>query len=75
MGKLNATDRDQPGSLHVKIKYTLLDGLGLFSIHPETGVISTTTSNLDREASGRFPDASGGPKLLFRLSFVTALFL
>lgn len=49
MGKLNATDRDQPDTLHVKIRYTLLDGLDRFSIHPNTGVITTVTEDLDRE--------------------------
>lgn len=49
VGKLNATDRDQPNTLHVKIKYTLLDGFDRFSIHPNTGVITTVTDGLDRE--------------------------
>lgn len=49
VGKVNATDRDQPGTLHVKIKYTLLDRLDLFAIHPATGVITTVTNTLDRE--------------------------
>ncbi|XP_063742116.1 desmocollin 2-like protein isoform X2 [Eleginops maclovinus] len=49
VGKVNGVDRDQEGSLHVKIKYTLLDGLDRFAIHPVTGVISTVTNTLDRE--------------------------
>lgn len=49
VGKLNATDRDQPETNHVKIRYTLLDGLGLFAIQPNTGVITTVTDSLDRE--------------------------
>lgn len=51
VGKLNATDRDQPGTNHVKIRYTLLDGLDLFSIQPNTGVITTVTDSLDREVN------------------------
>lgn len=51
VGKLNATDRDQPGTNHVKIRYTLLDGLDLFSIQPNTGVITTVTDTLDREVN------------------------
>lgn len=49
VGKLNATDRDQADTLHVKIRYSLLDGLDRFAIHPSTGVITTTTGGLDRE--------------------------
>ncbi|CAJ1072356.1 desmocollin 2 like [Xyrichtys novacula] len=50
VGLVNATDRDEVGSLHVKIKYSLLTGLDLFKIHPVTGVITTKTNTLDREA-------------------------
>lgn len=48
---MNATDRDKEGTQHVKIRYTLLDGLDLFAINPETGVITTRTNTLDREVS------------------------
>lgn len=51
VGKLNATDRDQEGTLHVKIKYSLVDGQNLFAINPHTGVITTVTNTLDREVS------------------------
>lgn len=51
VGKVNATDRDKKGTLHVKIKYTLLTGLDLFAINPETGAITTVTNTLDREVS------------------------
>lgn len=51
VGKLNTTDRDQPGTDHVKIRYTLLDGLDLFAIQPNTGVITTVTDSLDREVN------------------------
>lgn len=49
VGKLNATDRDQPSTKHVAIRYTLLDGRDLFSINPNTGAIATATDSLDRE--------------------------
>lgn len=51
VGKLSAADRDQEGTLHVKIKYELLSDVGLFGIEPETGVITTLTNTLDREVS------------------------
>lgn len=51
---VNATDLDMPGSQHSKIRYSLLSGQDLFSIHPQTGVISTTTNTLDREVSWVF---------------------
>lgn len=53
VGKVNATDRDQVGTLHVKIKYSLLSGLDLFTINPATGVISTVTNTLDREVKDK----------------------
>lgn len=46
---MSATDRDQAGTLHTKIKYSLLTGTDLFAIDPKTGVISTVTETLDRE--------------------------
>ncbi|GAA6234746.1 desmocollin-2 [Lates japonicus] len=54
VGKVNATDRDKKGTLHVKIKYTLLTGLDLFAINPETGVITTVTNTLDREVKDKY---------------------
>ncbi|XP_071347594.1 desmocollin 2-like protein [Trachinotus anak] len=53
VGKVNATDRDQENTDHVKIRYTLLDGLGLFAIDSQTGVITTVTNTLDREAKDK----------------------
>ncbi|XP_068196000.1 desmocollin 2-like protein [Antennarius striatus] len=54
VGKVNATDRDQEGTSHVKIRYTLLDGLDRFSINSETGVITTVTNSLDREVKDKY---------------------
>lgn len=51
VGKVNTTDKDQIGTDHVKIRYTLLTGTDMFAIHAETGVISTTNNTLDREVS------------------------
>lgn len=53
VGKVNATDKDQKGTRHVKIRYSLLTGLDLFSINPATGVISTVTNTLDREVQDK----------------------
>ncbi|XP_044076580.1 desmocollin 2 like [Siniperca chuatsi] len=53
VGTVNATDRDLKGSLHVKIRYTLLTGLDLFTINPNTGVITTATNTLDREVKDK----------------------
>ncbi|KAK2822450.1 hypothetical protein Q5P01_022515 [Channa striata] len=49
VGKVTATDRDQAGSDHAKVRYFLLSETNLFAIHPETGVITTVTNTLDRE--------------------------
>uniref|UniRef100_A0AAQ6ALA3 Cadherin domain-containing protein n=1 Tax=Amphiprion ocellaris TaxID=80972 RepID=A0AAQ6ALA3_AMPOC len=49
IGKVIATDRDEPGSRHVLIKYILLTGSDLFNIDGATGVITAATNTLDRE--------------------------
>ncbi|XP_033492070.2 desmocollin 2-like protein [Epinephelus lanceolatus] len=54
VGKVEATDRDLEGSLHVKIRYTLLTGLDLFAINPATGAITTVTNTLDRETKDKY---------------------
>ncbi|XP_076601403.1 desmocollin 2-like protein [Chaetodon auriga] len=56
VGKVNATDRDEEGTLHVKIKYSLLTGSDLFAINPETGVLTTAgaSSSLDREVKDKY---------------------
>ncbi|KAL4646427.1 desmocollin-3-like, partial [Arapaima gigas] len=49
VGKVNATDRDDPQTLHAKISYSLLPGSDIFLIDRVTGVITTGTAVLDRE--------------------------
>ncbi|KAK2895234.1 desmocollin 2-like protein [Channa argus] len=49
VGKVTATDRDKADSDHAKVKYFLSD-TNQFYIHMDTGVISTMTNTLDREA-------------------------
>ncbi|XP_068594148.1 desmocollin 2-like protein [Cebidichthys violaceus] len=53
VGRVNATDRDQAKTLHVKIRYSLKTGLDLFAINPDTGIISTATNTLDREVKDK----------------------
>ncbi|XP_068955945.1 desmocollin-1 isoform X2 [Petaurus breviceps papuanus] len=53
VGQVVATDRDEPDTLHTRLKYTILKQIPEnpkhFAIHPETGVI-TTIFPPDREA-------------------------
>ncbi|XP_070603792.1 desmocollin-2-like isoform X2 [Erythrolamprus reginae] len=55
IGKMTATDRDEPDTLHTKLKYTIVGqtpssrGVSLFKVEPETGDISLHTTPLDRE--------------------------
>uniref|UniRef100_A0A3P8S6G4 Desmocollin 2 like n=1 Tax=Amphiprion percula TaxID=161767 RepID=A0A3P8S6G4_AMPPE len=53
IGKVIATDRDEPGSRHVLIKYILLTGSDLFNIDGATGVITAATNTLDREVKDK----------------------
>ncbi|XP_066208512.1 desmocollin-1 isoform X1 [Saccopteryx leptura] len=53
VGKVTAIDLDEPDTLHTRLKYKILqqtpDHPKHFSIHPDTGVITTTSPLLDRE--------------------------
>ncbi|XP_026016950.1 desmocollin-3-like isoform X1 [Astatotilapia calliptera] len=77
VGVVSATDRDQIYTDHVKIKYTLVSGSDMFTIHPETGVITTTTNTLDRELKDnhvvtvKIQDMNGAPNGLFATSTAT----
>ncbi|CAI5660272.1 unnamed protein product [Oreochromis niloticus] len=77
VGVVSATDRDQDGTDHVKIKYTLVSGSDMFTVHPETGVITTTTNTLDRELKDnhvvtvKIQDMNGAPNGLFATSTAT----
>ncbi|KAK0132266.1 Desmocollin-2 [Merluccius polli] len=55
VGVVTATDRDQQGTLHTMIKFTLLTGNQLFNIHPKTGMITTKSGTLDREVQTTIP--------------------
>nr|XP_057924973.1 desmocollin 2-like protein [Doryrhamphus excisus] len=54
LGKVNTTDRDQEGTDHVKIRYSLLTGLDKFAINPETGELTVVTNALDRETQDKY---------------------
>ncbi|XP_061878671.1 desmocollin 2-like protein [Entelurus aequoreus] len=54
LGKVNATDRDQEGTDHVKIRYSLLNELDRFAINAETGHITMRTNALDRETKDKY---------------------
>ncbi|XP_074133201.1 desmocollin-2-like isoform X1 [Sminthopsis crassicaudata] len=53
VGQVCATDADEPDTMHTRLKYTIIEqqppSPTLFSIHPVTGVITTTSSRIDRE--------------------------
>lgn len=53
VGQVCATDKDEPDTMHTRLKYSIIEQLPklptLFSMHPSTGVITTSSSQLDRE--------------------------
>ncbi|XP_054317336.1 desmocollin-1 [Pongo pygmaeus] len=81
VGKVTATDRDEPDTLHTRLKYKILqqipDHPKHFSIHPDTGVITTTTPFLDREKCDTYQlimevrDMGGQPFGLFNTGTIT----
>ncbi|KAM9633597.1 desmocollin-1 isoform 1-T1 [Trichechus inunguis] len=54
VGQVTAIDNDEPDTLHTRLRYKILrqipDHPQHFSVHPNTGVITTVTSLLDRES-------------------------
>ncbi|XP_045706031.1 desmocollin-2-like isoform X1 [Phyllostomus hastatus] len=58
VGQVSAVDKDEPGTLHTLLKYSILQQLpaspSLFFMHPSTGVITTTSSQLDREVIDKY---------------------
>ncbi|XP_076991837.1 desmocollin-1 isoform X2 [Tamandua tetradactyla] len=53
VGQVTAIDLDEPDTLHTRLKYKILQQIPEnpkhFSIHPDTGVITTSAPLLDRE--------------------------
>ncbi|XP_071393557.1 desmocollin 2-like protein isoform X2 [Centroberyx affinis] len=77
VGVVAASDRDQEGTLHTKIRFSLLTGSQLFTIHPQSGMISTRSSTLDREVQTAIPvvveirDMNGASNGLFSTATAT----
>uniref|UniRef100_A0A8C4Y1C1 Cadherin domain-containing protein n=1 Tax=Gopherus evgoodei TaxID=1825980 RepID=A0A8C4Y1C1_9SAUR len=57
VGQVTAEDRDELYTLHTALKYRIVSEEPpfpkMFSVHPESGVITTLTSQLDREIIGK----------------------
>lgn len=58
VGEVCATDSDEPDTMHTRLKYSILEQSPspptLFTMHPTTGVITTTSSQLDRELIDKY---------------------
>ncbi|XP_059974242.1 desmocollin-2 isoform X1 [Mesoplodon densirostris] len=58
VGQVCATDEDEPDSLHTRLRYSIIEQLPasptLFSMHSTTGVITTSSSQLDREVIDKY---------------------
>ncbi|XP_008977899.1 desmocollin-3 isoform X2 [Callithrix jacchus] len=58
VGVVSATDRDEPDTMHTRLKYSILEQTprspGLFSVHPSTGVITIVSHYLDREVVDKY---------------------
>nr|XP_015209376.1 PREDICTED: desmocollin-2-like isoform X1 [Lepisosteus oculatus] len=79
VGRANATDRDEPNTLHTKLRYRLLSGGDLFAIDPSGGLLSTRSSSLDREVKDKYEiilevrDMDGQPKSMFSTATATVV--
>ncbi|XP_005612872.2 desmocollin-2 isoform X2 [Equus caballus] len=58
VGQVCATDKDEPDTMHTRLRYSIIQQLPasptLFSMHPTTGMITTSSSQLDRELVDRY---------------------
>ncbi|XP_042531137.1 desmocollin-3 isoform X2 [Dipodomys spectabilis] len=58
VGVVCATDRDEPDTMHTRLKYSILEqrprSPGLFSVHPNTGAITTVSHHMDREVVDKY---------------------
>ncbi|GAB1301472.1 Desmocollin-2 [Apodemus speciosus] len=58
VGEVCATDKDEPDTMHTRLRYSILQQLPspptLFTMHPSTGVITTTSAQLDRELIDKY---------------------
>ncbi|KAG8442109.1 hypothetical protein GDO86_011053 [Hymenochirus boettgeri] len=58
IGRVLATDRDEPGSLHTTLRYSIISQFPtspvMFALNAENGVITTTSNKLDREVANSY---------------------
>ncbi|XP_043860750.1 desmocollin-2-like isoform X2 [Dromiciops gliroides] len=58
VGKVSATDRDEPDTMHTRLKYSITEqqppSPKLFSVHPVSGVITMISPQLDREVVDKY---------------------
>ncbi|XP_023443783.2 desmocollin-3 isoform X2 [Dasypus novemcinctus] len=58
VGVVCATDLDEPGTMHTRLKYSILEqkprSPGFFSVHPTTGAITTASHSLNREVVDKY---------------------
>ncbi|XP_038185955.1 desmocollin-2 isoform X2 [Arvicola amphibius] len=58
VGEVCATDNDEPDTMHTRLRYSILEQSPappmLFTMHPTTGVITTMSSQLDRELIDKY---------------------
>ncbi|XP_059922407.1 desmocollin 2-like protein isoform X1 [Gadus macrocephalus] len=77
VGVVTATDRDEAGTPHTQIKFSLLTENQLFNIHPQSGKITTKSGTLDREVQATIPvtveirDMNGAKSGLFNTAIAT----
>ncbi|XP_031424603.1 cadherin-5 [Clupea harengus] len=75
--KVNATDKDDPTTSNGMVRYMLLNGTDLFTIHEKEGVIRTKVANLDRESISEYKiivqakDMPGQPNGIVSTSTIT----
>ncbi|KAE8598637.1 hypothetical protein XENTR_v10016886 [Xenopus tropicalis] len=58
IGRVKALDKDEPNTLHTTLRYSIISQTPpspvMFALHPEAGIITTTSNRLDREIADSY---------------------
>ncbi|XP_076991840.1 desmocollin-2 isoform X2 [Tamandua tetradactyla] len=58
LGQVCATDKDEPDTMHTRLRYSIIEQVParptLFALHPITGVLTVSSTQIDREVLDKY---------------------
>ncbi|XP_037693711.1 desmocollin-2-like [Choloepus didactylus] len=58
LGQVCATDKDEPDTMHTRLRYSIIEQVPApptpFSVHPTTGVLTVSSTQIDREVIDKY---------------------